>query len=228
MTGYAMGDATTMFGQPSDLSLYSAAFIGGLGAVAQKTNVNGILRIDLNATDSFGASQIPGYLFYNPYNQAYIVNYEGPDQSYDLFDALSQTILARNVSGSVHLRVPAKQSLVVRQLPANSVPSLVDDTVVIADQLIAKKQASVNLVNISTRQELTSSSDINIAMSSPLNDEVVNMKVYFGSILAYDGEPLTTYRYNKALLPDTDYTMRIEILTAQGRSDYVTKRVVCR
>lgn len=228
MTGYAMGDATTMFGQPSDLSLYSSAFIGGLGAVAQKTNVNGILRIDLNATDSFGPSQMPGYLFYNPYNQAYIVNYEGPEYAYDLFDALSQTILARNVSGSVHLRVPTKQSLVVRQLPANSVPSMADNGVVIADELIARKQAAVNLTNITTRQELTSSSDINIAMSAPLDDEIVNMKVYFGDILAYDGEPLATYRYNKALLPDTDYTMRIEILTAQSRYDYVTKRVVCR
>jgi len=228
VTGYAMGDATTMFGQPSDLSLYSSAFIGGLGAIVAPTNINGILRIDLNATDSFGPSAIPGYLLYNPYDRPYVVNYDGPAQPYDLFDAGSQTILARNVTGSVHLRIPAKQSLVVRQLPALSVPQLSTYQVFVGDELIARKQASVNLTNIVTRQELTSASNINIEMNAPLNDEIVNMKVYFGSILAYDGVPLETYRYNKALLPNTDYTMRIEILTSQGHSDYVTKRVVCR
>jgi hypothetical protein len=29
------------------------------------------------------------------------------------------------------------------------------------------------------------------------------------------------------LLPDTDYTFKVEILTTNGLSDYVTKRVIC-
>ena len=35
-----------------------------------------------------------------------------------------------------------------------------------------------------------------------------------------------TFSYDKIFLPDTDYTLKIEIETEKGMKDYVTKRVV--
>ena len=40
-----------------------------MGALVSQTDVNGILQIDLNATDSFGNNDYPTYLFYNPYSE---------------------------------------------------------------------------------------------------------------------------------------------------------------
>ncbi|MFA5481152.1 MAG: hypothetical protein WC282_02040, partial [Bacilli bacterium] len=73
-----------------------------------------------------------------------------------------------------------------------------------------------------------SASAISFNTHAPFGDEVTNMKIFFGDILAYDGLPLTEFSYDKALLADTDYTLKVEIITANGLRDYVTKRVVCR
>jgi hypothetical protein len=228
VTGYAMGDATTMFGQPSDLSVYSSAFVGALGAIVEETNVEGILKLDLNATDSFGFNDYENYLFYNPHDTDMTIAFEGPEADYDLYDLSSNSILARQVSGSVNLALAASSSLVVAVLPSDSAPRRVDDTVWLGDQVLTSIKPSVALTNLTTKQELTSSSDILIAYEAPNDDEVTSMVISFNDIEAYDGLPVTSFHYDKSYLPDTDYTLKIEINTVLGRHDYVTKRVVCR
>ena len=81
-------------------------------------------------------------------------------------------------------------------------------------------------VNLRSKQSITTSTDISIDCSVGKGDSVKTMKIYFGDILVYEGEPIKTFRYDKSLLPDTDYTLKIEIETANGSKDYVTKRVV--
>ncbi len=227
VTGYAMGDATTMFGQPSDLSLYSSAFIGSLGAIVSETDVNAILKIDLNKTDSFGDNDRATHLFYNPYGEDRVITYDGPSESYDLFDLKTTRILARNVNNDVRIRVPARSSLVTIALAGGSVPVIANHDIMIGDEQIARYQAAVNLTNITTRQQLTSATDITMSYEAPLNDEISSMRIYFGDILVYEGTPITTYRYNKSQLPNTDYTLKVEIESQHGLTDYVTKRVVC-
>ncbi len=226
-TGYAMGDATTMFGQPSDLSLYSSAFIGGLGSIVSPTNIEAILKIDLNKTDSFGRNDFPHYLLFNPYEDNRIIRYDGPETSYDLFDLSSQSFIARNVSGSINIRLPARGSLVAAELPGNSFPVLEDDQYFVGEVPLVRKTVAVNLTNIVTRQQLTSSSAINIETLTPADDEVVNMTISFNDIIVYDGVPVMVFHYDKNMLPNTDYTLKIEITSEKGHRDYVTKRVVC-
>jgi len=228
VSGYAMGDATAMFGQPSDLSVYSSAFIGGLGALVAKTNVKGILQVNLDSTDSFGQNEYPNYLYYNPFATEKIIDFDGGLTPYDLYDTITKAIVAHNVTGVVHLKVPANSSKVVMVLPANSTYSIESGCIVINDKTVSRLQAAVNLTNIATRQELTAATDIGISYSAPKNDVVTAMKISFGPIVVYDGEPVMLFNYDKALLPDTDYTMKVEITTQNGLVDYVTKRVVCR
>lgn len=228
VTGYAMGDATTMFSQPSDLSLYSSAFVGALGAIVDETNVKGILKLDLNATDSFGFNQYEHYLFYNPYDVETTIAFDGSNDLYTLYDLASNTMLARNVTGSVNLAIPAASSLVVAVLPEAAAPDRVADAVMYDNEILTTIKPSVTLTNLTTRQELTSSSDIAIAYAAPEDDDVMTMVISFNDIEAYNGAPVTSFRYDKDNLPDTDYTLKIEITTALGRHDYVTKRVVCR
>jgi len=225
--GLAMGDATTRFSQPSDLSVYSAAFLGALGGMVTETNVTGILQIDLNATDSFGENTYEHYLYYNPFatEQTIRFTHEG---AYDLFDAVTKRVVARNVSGTVNVAVPASSSCLLIVLPAQSDIVRNGDNVQVGDVVIARYRAAVNLIGLVSRQELTEASIITIASYAPKGDEVVRMQIAFNEIQVYDGIPVTAFQYDKATLPDTDYTMKITITTRDGRVDYVTKRVVCR
>ncbi|MDY0345655.1 MAG: hypothetical protein RBR44_03780, partial [Bacilli bacterium] len=220
----------TMFGQPCDLSIYSSAFIGGMAALVDKTDVDGILKINLNATDSFGDNEYRSYLFYNPFSEDRIIVFESGREQVNIFDSVTNGLVASNVTGKVNLRVPAQSAKVIRILPNNDVPVVSGDgnSLLINDRILSRYQASVNFVDLSTRAELTSSSIIAFETFSPVNDEVVNMKILFGDILVYDGEPLSDFSYQKSMLPDTDYTLKVEITTRQGLSDYATKRVVCR
>jgi hypothetical protein len=225
--GYAMGDATTMFGQPCDLSLYSSAFIGALGGIVRPTNVEGILQIDLNKTDSFGKNDRPHYLFYNPHGERKTVHFSAPGK-YDLYDIVNKKTVARNVSGTVNVSVPAKGAITLVILPAKSRIKIDGANVIANGETIARFRAAVNFIDLPSRKELTENDKIQIEYFAPKNDRVINMKIFFNEIMAYDGDPLTEFNYNKLLLPDTDYTMRVEIVTASGLTDYVTKRVVCR
>lgn len=227
VTGLAMGDATAMFGLPSDLSLYSSAYIGMLGAIVSETNVSGILRLDLNVTDSYGLNDYQYFLYYNPYDVPMEVNYISEESRYDLFDSVSKTLLAKNVSDDIQIIIPANSSLVTVQLPANSQINRVNNDVLVNDQVISKYQTAVNILSLTPMQQLTDSSNINFSYYSSKNDEVINMKVYFNDILLYDGIPITEFNYDKSLLPDTDYTMKVTITTSNGLTDYSTKRVVC-
>lgn len=229
VNGLAMGDATTMFGQPSDLSIYSSAFIGALGGMVSQTNVNGILRIDLNKTDSFGWNQYPQSLFYNPYSASQTIKYRPQtEERYDLFDSVTKQIVGRNVRGDVNVRILGKEARLLIELPANSRFDKTDDQILVGGVVIGTYKPSVNITNLSSRQELTSSSDIRFTYQANRGDEVVRMQIYFGSILAYDGAPLAVYRYDKSKLPDTDYTMKVIITTSAGRTDVASKRVVAR
>jgi hypothetical protein len=229
VNGLAMGDATTMFGQPSDLSIYSSAFIGALGGMVSKTNVHGILKIDLNKTDSYGVNTYPQSLTYNPYGETRTVKYRPQTvERYDLFDAVTKEVVARNVKGDVNVRLSTKEARVLIELPANSRFDKSGDQVLVQGIVVGTYQSAVNILNLSSRQELTASSDIRFSYQAPKGDEVVRMQIYFGTILAYDGAPLQTYRYDKSKLPDTDYTMKVVITTSSGRSDVASKRVVAR
>lgn len=230
VNGYAMGDATTMFGQPCDLSIYSSAFIGGMAALVDKTNVDGILKINLNSTDSFGDNLYPSYLFYNPYGLDRSISFDSGSKKVSIFDSVTNAIVASNVSGFVNLRIPAKSAKVIRILPSDRVPVIPADGnfIILNGRILSRYQAAVNFVDLSTRAELTSSSVIALETFAPNNDEIINMKISFGDIVTYEGEPVSEFSYQKSMLPDTDYTLKVEIMTRNGLSDYVTKRVVCR
>jgi hypothetical protein len=235
-SGYAMGDATTTFGEPCDLSVYSSAFVGSLGAIVHPTNVTGIIRCDLNATDSFGDNAYPSYLLYNPYGTDKQVSFDVGASSQDLFDSANQEVLGKNVSGSVSLTIPAGSSRVVRVLPPDSGIALTSAGYVLGGEVLAKKKPSINLPGFTEvteqqpRQLLSSPTDIAFDLEAPADDEIVHMKISFGDNVEYDGAALDSFHYDKSALTvplaNTDYTLRVDITTASGATDYVTKRIV--
>ena len=120
----ALGDGpqwTSSNGDETMFSIYSTAPVGILGALVQKTDVEGIIRIDCNVTDFYADRPYPVYMYYNPFGEDREVTYstEAYDTA-DLFDLVSRTYAAESVYKSSKITVPAGHSLVIVELPEDT------------------------------------------------------------------------------------------------------------
>ncbi len=104
---FAMGDAVKGGWAATDLSMYSGSSVGYLAAIIDTTNVKGILRIDLNKTDFSGENAYPTYLYYNPVDSEQSVQLSLPTGNYDIYDAISETVIQTNVGGVVNFSIDA-------------------------------------------------------------------------------------------------------------------------
>ena len=102
----------------SMFSVYSTSAVGILGAIVSPTDVEGILRLDCNATDFYASNPYPVYLYYNPYGKTRSVVYKVADGGRkDILDIVSGSYLAKGVSGSVRIRIPADTAVLAVELP---------------------------------------------------------------------------------------------------------------
>lgn len=108
-------------GQPKEsmFSVYSTSIVGVFGAIVHKTNVDGILALDCNATDFYGENKYPVYLYYNPYREVKTVTYTS-SSSVDLFDIISKRYMVRGANGNVSIQLPADQASLIVVLPAGT------------------------------------------------------------------------------------------------------------
>ena len=120
ITPVAIGDGPKwVAGQPQEsmFSLYSTSIVGVFGAIVNKTEVDGILALDCNATDFYAINKYPVYLYYNPYAETKTVTYSS-DISVDLFDIISKKYLAKGGSGEVKINLNASDAALIVVLPA--------------------------------------------------------------------------------------------------------------
>lgn len=103
----------------SMFSLYSTAPVGIMGAIADTTNVTGILRINCNTTDFYAGKPYPVYLYYNPHPEEKQLSYI-PSGNVDVFDIVSKQYLAKNISKEATIHVPANKAVVLMELPAGT------------------------------------------------------------------------------------------------------------
>ncbi|MDP3643342.1 MAG: hypothetical protein Q8S54_09160 [Bacteroidota bacterium] len=108
-------------GQPKEsmFSLYSTSIVGVFGAIVNKTDVDGILALDCNATDFYAENKYPEYLYYNPYGKDTTVTYSS-ERSVDLFDVVSKKYLVKGSKGKLKIELPAGGAALVVVLPAGT------------------------------------------------------------------------------------------------------------
>lgn len=115
---FATGDAMSQGWARTNLSLYSSAPVGYLGGILEKTDVEAILKFDLTKTDFFRRAAYPTYLFYNPYDAARSVGWDLGSETCDVYDAVSNTFLAKGVKGVWRFDIPADSAVVLVKCPA--------------------------------------------------------------------------------------------------------------
>lgn len=114
----ALGDGPKWYPtnpKESMFSVYSTSSVGILGAIVEKTSVEGILKLSCNATDFYGDRTFPEYLIYNPYNEPKTIDFSSDG---DLFDVVSRQYLSKG--GCSQIEVPADGALLVVELPTGT------------------------------------------------------------------------------------------------------------
>ena len=120
----AMGDAARNGWAATDLSLYSGSSVGYLATLLRPTDVEGILQVDLNATDFRGRNVHPTYLYYNPYDEAKTVTLSLPEGGgYDVYDAIAEQVVTTGASGTASVNVPADGACLLVAYPTGQTPA---------------------------------------------------------------------------------------------------------
>ncbi|MFM9948809.1 MAG: LamG-like jellyroll fold domain-containing protein [Saprospiraceae bacterium] len=118
LSPYSTGDAVQGGWAATNLALYGTSSIGYLGAILEKTNVDKILKIDLLKTDFYQEAAYPTYLMYNPFPQSRTVELAVGNAPVDVYDAISETFLLQNGTGTVNVVIPANAAILVSLTPA--------------------------------------------------------------------------------------------------------------
>lgn len=133
---YATGDAKNGGWAQTNLSLYSSSSVGYLAAVVNTTDVDGILLLDVNKTDFFSDYKFPSYLVYNPYGNDRIVTLPLGAQTYDLYDALTETTIKTSATGNTTITVPADKAMLLVYLPQNAATIVKNGTLRVGNDIV--------------------------------------------------------------------------------------------
>lgn len=108
-------------GQPREsmFSLYSTSIVGVFGAIVNKTNIEGILALDCNATDFYAENKYPVFLYYNPFTETKTVSYSSVN-SVDLFDIISKKYIAKAGTRDIEIKLPSGEAALIVVLPAGT------------------------------------------------------------------------------------------------------------
>ncbi|HEY9343543.1 MAG TPA: hypothetical protein VIQ23_18345 [Hanamia sp.] len=104
----------------SQFSVYGSAHVGIFGSIIRATEVEGILQLNLLATDFFHDKAYPSFLYYNPYAEKKTISIKINDgKKVDLYNTVTASFIARNVSSSAEINLLPKSAAVIICVPSN-------------------------------------------------------------------------------------------------------------
>jgi hypothetical protein len=105
--------------EESQFSVYGSGHVGIFGSIIRTTNVEGILQLNLLATDFFSDKAYPSFLYYNPYTSKKKVSVKvEKGQKVDLYNTVSGSFVARNVSSSKKFKLAPESAAVIVCVPS--------------------------------------------------------------------------------------------------------------
>ncbi len=137
------GDALRGGWAGTNLSLYSTSSIGYLGSILEITNEDKILKIDLLKTDFFRDAAYPSYLLFNPFNTIKSVLIDAGPYPTDIYDVLSESFLAQNVTTGTFIDIPPDQAVSIVLAPAGGIISFENNKMLIDNVVVDYMQTSV-------------------------------------------------------------------------------------
>jgi hypothetical protein len=230
---YATGDAKKNGWAETNLSLYSSSSVGYLAAVVEPTDVDGILLLDVNQTDFFGQNKFSSFLMYNPYAIPTAITLPLGAQTYDVYDAISETILKTSVTANTTITIPADEAILVVCLPQNSTPVAREGTLYIGNDVVDYHYGygftgKLRIKSLSTKDDLVEFDQQVLLYSAVENaTEAVSYNWYVDGMLA-ESSSVDTFSWN-APEEEGTYKLLLEIISgASSAKDSITLTVVER
>ncbi len=113
---------------PTQFSVYGSGHVGIFGSIIEETNVKGILRLDLLATDFYRDEAYPTYLYYNPHEV--VKNVELPKHNGAVYNMITKDFISGKPD---FISVPPKHAVIVVLIPDNGVKIINDNVLKIND-----------------------------------------------------------------------------------------------
>jgi hypothetical protein len=105
--------------EESQFSVYGSGHVGIFGSIIRTTNVEGILQLNLLATDFFSDKAYSSFLYYNPYDTMKKVAIKVEQGTkVDLYNTVSGSFVARNVSSSKKIKLAPESAAVIVCVPS--------------------------------------------------------------------------------------------------------------
>lgn len=114
----------------SDFSLYSGAHIGIFSHRISETNIDAVLKVDINEISN--KEQFPSYLIYNPYNKSIKVEYlNNSDEEIKLYECISNKLICEELgqNETLNLEIEANSSLIITELSKDAEISQKDNLI---------------------------------------------------------------------------------------------------
>ena len=136
---YACGDAVRFKWGNTDYGIYGSGFVGMFAGIINPPAPGDdamMPQLDLLACDFFRDKAYPSYLYYNPYDERREVTVAVGNSPVDVYDAVRNAYVARNVTGSAKVGLDGDSAAVLVLAPAggkesfNGRKTLVDGVVI--------------------------------------------------------------------------------------------------
>jgi len=115
---FGTGDAVGGNWGKTNFGLYGSSHVGIFGGIISKTNDEKILQLDCLKTDYFRDKAYPTYLYFNPYKETKKVDINVGPESMDLYDAVSNSFIKRNVKNKTSFEIPADSAILLVLVPS--------------------------------------------------------------------------------------------------------------
>lgn len=218
---YATGDAIDGGWAQTNLMLYGSSHVGYMAALIEKTEVEGILKIDLLKTDFYNQPAYPSFLIYNPHEVDHQISFEVGEGSFTVYDAVSNQIVAGDQKGSTFVTIPAKTTLM---------PVIFPSTFEIVS---SGKISKVNdiIIDYNNGNQLTNYPPKIRALTAPDSVELHQHTTVFCTAIDHENESLNyewsinnnPYEAEAALEFEADatgtYVIRCKVTDTYGQSD---------
>jgi hypothetical protein len=223
-TPYFGGDPLTYDWAMTDFSLYSGAHMGMLASTIEKTNVEAILKIDLNQDDPLN-NLYDAYLLYNPYGKDKTVSYEiNSDASVNLFDAVTKEVIATNVSGEVDIEIKSGDSVVIYEIPSTLDVTHDDILYSVDGQVIASDQVTIKISNYESNETIENEVKFDLSYVNTTDDEIEQIAIYVND-QTFTFNQLDEVIIANYLIGSGSYNFDIYIQTKKGLFDSTSIRL---
>lgn len=102
----------------TDFGIYSSMFAGVYGGIIKKTEVPGILQLDLLKTDAWRKKAYPTFLYYNPYKTPKKITINVGGKPVDIYEMKQEKFIARKVKNKVKVTLQPDKACILVLTPA--------------------------------------------------------------------------------------------------------------